>query len=194
MNDEPPGINQTSLRGLTQPCRAPSSEQGCLPAGKGAENSYPSLPPTPVPPHPSLCSCKPPEPQLKCALSLSLSLSLSPLPVFKATREKPTLPLPFPGVTPVPGSGTLVLPPAHSSTVPGVPWGRLAWGSGEMWGAEGWRRQGKGSAQGRECGGSPGREPRGGDMEGTSQREAWGWGPEGNPEQGTGSHLAQLLL
>lgn len=34
MSDEAPGINQTSLKGPTQPCRAPSSEPGLLPAGK----------------------------------------------------------------------------------------------------------------------------------------------------------------
>lgn len=102
MSDEPPGINQTSLKGLTQPCRTPLIEQGFPPAEKGAENSYPCLPPNPVPLQPSLCSRNPPEPQQKPALCLSPSLS--PPPVSKARREKPTFPLPFLGVTLVPGS------------------------------------------------------------------------------------------
>lgn len=37
MSDEPPGINQTSLKGSTQPCCAPLSKQGFLPARKGTK-------------------------------------------------------------------------------------------------------------------------------------------------------------
>lgn len=62
MSDEPLGINQTLLKSSTQLCHAPSSEQGFPPAEKGAENSYPSLPPTSVPPHPSLRTSKFPSP------------------------------------------------------------------------------------------------------------------------------------
>lgn len=62
MSDEPLGINQTLLKSSTQLCHAPSSEQGFPPAEKGAENSYPSLPPTSVPPHPSLRTSKSPSP------------------------------------------------------------------------------------------------------------------------------------
>lgn len=38
MSDEPPGINQTLLKGLTQPCCTPSSKQGFLPARKGTKS------------------------------------------------------------------------------------------------------------------------------------------------------------
>lgn len=77
----------------------------------------------------------------------------------KASREKPTLPLPFLA------AGSLVLPPAHSSTVPGVPWG---WCGAvvrcRVRGAGGGRRAvpGAGSA-GAAHGGHPG-EGHGGDL------------------------------
>lgn len=87
------------------------------------------------------------------------------------------------------GAGSLVLPPAHSSAVPEVPWGGIVWGSGEMWGAGGLEVSGAGQCLGQRVWGESreGTQRRGssrGDTEGTWRREAWAWGQEGRPRVG----------
>lgn len=189
MSDEPPGINQTLLKGSTQPCWSRAFHQHSFKragVSTGGERRRTQLS------MPASHSCAPAPlpvllqtPQAPDEMG-SLSLSLSPLPVSKARRVKPTLPFPFLGFTPIPGSRE---PCAASCPLLRSAWGAVGQAGVEgggcgMWGAGGWRRQGKG----RDCGGRPGREPRGGDMQGTWQREAQGWGPRGDPRAGGLEH------